>query len=115
MKQIKQFRYYGSTGQALQQNYPVLANYYGTLTKGNLFASHGNISHLGIQATPGTKFYLNNSSFPIIIGSTGIYELETGGLGNIFAIKFDPSTLAWYDEEGSVERILIDIVFEGGV
>lgn len=115
MKQIKQFRYYGSKEAAGQQNYPNISNYYGVLTKGNLFASHGGISHLGIQAIPGTKFYLNNSIFPIMIGSTGIYELETGGLGNIFAIRFDPTTLAWYDVDGTSNRILIDIVFEGGV
>jgi hypothetical protein len=48
MKQMKQFRYYGSTGAASSQNYPSHSNYKGILTRGNLFASHGNISHLGI-------------------------------------------------------------------
>ena len=113
MKQIKQFRYYGSTST---QNYPALGNYYGSLTKGNIFASHGGISHLGIQALPGTKFYLNHSSYPIIVGFTGIYELETNGIGNIFSIRFDKDTLEWYDQpENSNARILIDIVFEGGI
>ena len=115
MKQIKQFRYHGSSQAAQAKNYPNVSNYYGILTKGNLFASHGGISHLGIQAIPGTKFYLNNSVFPIEVGSTGIYELETGGLGNIFAIRFDSVTLDWYDAVGTSNRILIDIVFEGGV
>lgn len=115
MKQIKQFRYYGSNENASKQNYPALSNYYGILSRGNLFASHGGISHLGIQAKPGTKFYLNNSSFPITIGFTGIYELEIDNLGSIYAIRFDPETLSWYDVEGSVNRILIDIVYEGGV
>lgn len=113
MKQIKQFRYYG---QESKNNYPTLSNFYGTLTKGNLFASHGGITHLGIQGLPGTKFYLNNSTFPIEIGFTGIYELDLEGVGNIFAIKFDGTTLDKYDNPAnSNARLLIDIVFEGGV
>ena len=112
MKQIKQFRYYSATSS---DNYPALYNYYGVLTKGNLFASHGSITHLGIQAIPGTKFYLNNSDFPIMIGHTGIYELDLSNFGHIFAIRFDPDSLARYNEPNNTERILIDIVFEGGV
>ena len=112
MKQIKQFRYYSSKNA---NNYPALGNYFKTLSTGNIFASHGNISHLGIQAIPGTKFYLNDSPNPIIIGATGIYELEMGKLGHIFAIRFDAETLVWYDAPGNTARILIDIVFEGGV
>ena len=111
MKQIKQFRYYGSTSA---NNYPALSNYYGTLSSGNLFASHSGISHLGIQAIPGTKFYLNNSAFPITIGFTGIYELELGGLGHIFSIRFDKASLAEYDKENNEDRILIDIMYDGG-
>jgi hypothetical protein len=38
-----------------------------------------------------------------------------GTTGNIFAIKFDPTTLAWYDELDNTARILIDIVYEGGL
>jgi hypothetical protein len=34
------------------------------------------IVQLGIQSVPGTKFYLNGSNNPIIIGNTGIYELD---------------------------------------
>ena len=111
MKQIKQFRYYGSSSA---QNYPTLQNYYGTLKSGNLFASHGGISHLGIQALPGTKFYLNNSDLPIEVGFTGIYELNLGNVGNIHAIRFDKTSLDRYDAAGSTARILIDIVYEGG-
>ena len=112
MKQIKQFRYYGSFSD---KNYPALKNYYGTLSSGNLFASHSGISHLGIQATPGTKFYLNDSAFPITIGFTGIYELELQGLGHIYSIRFDKNSLAEYDKEDNEDRILIDIMYEGGM
>jgi hypothetical protein len=70
-----------------------MENYYGTLTAGNIFAGHGDITHLGIQAAPGTIFYLNDSPLPITIGFTGIYELELEGLGHIYRIKFDATTL----------------------
>ena len=112
MKQMKQFRYYSSTSK---NNYPAIGNYFKTLRDGNIFASHGGISHLGIQAIPGTKFYLNHSPNPIVIGATGIYELEMNSLGHIFAIRFDSETLAWYDAPDNTARILIDIVYEGGV
>jgi len=36
----------------------------------------GNFSKLGIQAPAGTKFYINSSTSPIMIGRTGIYELD---------------------------------------
>jgi hypothetical protein len=45
MKHIKQFRYYSSKSS---NNYPALSNYEGILSAGNLFASHGGISQLGI-------------------------------------------------------------------
>jgi hypothetical protein len=38
------------------------------------------IVHLGIQTLPGTKVYLNsNMDAPVIIGATGIYELDLEG------------------------------------
>lgn len=111
MKQMKQFRYYDSQNI---NNYPILNNYWGTLTAGNLFAGHGEISHLGIQGVPGTMFYLNNSPLPITIGSTGIYELSLNGLGHIHSIRFDANLLSSIYAAGAGKRLLIDIVYEGG-
>lgn len=37
------------------------------------------ITKLGIQAPPGTKFFINkNSDFLIMVGRTGVYEIEDG-------------------------------------
>lgn len=110
MKQIKQFKYYNSLSS---KNYPALSNYYGTLCNGNLFAAHSGISHIGIQAIPGTKFYLNDSIYPITVGFTGIYELELAGLSRIYSIRFDKNSLAEY-ENNENNCILIDIMYEGG-
>lgn len=109
MKHIKQFRYYGNENAS---NYPVISNYRLQLINGNIFKNHGQISQLGIQGVPGTKFYLNNSENPIIIGGTGIYELDLGDSGAITAIRFDSESIDIYDNS-EIERMLIDIVYEG--
>lgn len=111
MKQIKQFRYCNSTSE---DNYPTYTSYYGKLTKGNIFADNGYITHLGIQAKPGTKFYLNNSHLPITIGFTGIYELQLENYGRIYAIRFDEESILEYDKADNTDRLLIDIIYEGG-
>lgn len=111
MKQIKQFRYYHTKAS---NNYPNAEVTQANIVSGNIFAGHGDITHLGIQAIPGTKFYLNNSyDHPIIIGFTGIYELQLNSLGTIYAIKFDLTNLnELYTSDD--QRILIDIIYEGG-
>lgn len=111
MKQIKQFRYYHSSSG---YNYPEMANYYGKLISGNIFAKLGAITHLGIQGAPGTKFYLNGASFPITIGFTGIYELEFNGGGKIHSIKFDKTSLDTLYTSATENRLLIDVIYEGG-
>lgn len=111
MKQIKQFRYYDSTNI---NNYPQFINYYGKLVNGNIFESLGAISSLGIQGIPGTKFYLNGASFPITIGKTGIYELDLGEHGRIHSIKFDRQSLEDYYTPDDTNRLLIDVLYEGG-
>ena len=111
MKSIKQVRYYHPSHS---NNFPTFYNYYGKLINGNIFSTLGAISHLGIQGVPGTKFYLNGSEFPITIGFTGIYELEFNGAGRIHSIKFDKSSLDTLYTSTTENRLLIDVVYEGG-
>ena len=47
----------------------------------------GNFNKLGIQAPPGTKFYINSSTSPIMVGRTGIYELDESI--NVISLKFE--------------------------
>lgn len=47
----------------------------------------GNFSKLGIQAPAGTKFYINSSTSPIMVGRTGIYELDESI--NVISLKFE--------------------------
>lgn len=71
MAKMTQFRYYGQNNPnnspfASWQNYCV----------GESFQSYSPIHQFGIQTLPGTKIFLNQSLNPIIIGATGIYEIN---------------------------------------
>ena len=110
MKYIKQFRYYGEDHQ---DNFPQYTNYYGMLKSGNILQGLGVVSQLGIQARPETKFYLNGSDSPIVIGKTGIFELDLDGRGIITSIRFDPKSLDDYNAPNNTDRLLVDVVYEG--
>ena len=108
-KQIKQFRYYK---QNSPKNYPTnisIAN----LASGSIFSKYMPVIQLGIQSLPGTKFYLNNSNDPIIIGNTGIYELDLNGLSEITAISFDRASINAIatNQNG---YLIVDILYEDG-
>lgn len=108
-KQIKQFRYYK---QSSLKNYPTnisIAN----LASGSIFSIYMPIIQLGIQSLPGTKFYLNNSNDPIIIGNTGIYELNLNGLSEITAISFDRASLNAINTNQN-GYLIVDILYEDG-
>ena len=129
-KQIKQFRYYGKNYNTQDYNYPS-NNFYGEgknynitknpLVMGTLFDDINNISALGIQAKPGTMFYLNDNytdgDYPIIIGETGIFEIDLQDLGTINKIRFKQASINHYDnpsDPSNPDRLLIDIIYEGG-
>lgn len=115
MKYIKQFRYYG-TGSRADNNYPSYSSptaFLTALTQGNIFQDYGSITKLGIQCRPNTHFRLNDSIHDIVIGETGIYELDLEGFGHIFKIQFNASDLRIFDQPGVTDRLLIDIVYEG--
>lgn len=52
------------------------------------------ISHIGVQALPGTKFYLGNSNDPIIVGFLGYIEVDLTLLNTSYSfIRFDSTSL----------------------
>lgn len=111
MKKIAQFRY---RGEDHEENYPNIESYTDKLTYGNIFQDYGFVSHLGIQGPVGMRFYLNFSSCPIMIGQTGIYELDLEDIGRISAIRFDRTDIdTYYTDNPRNDKILIDIVYEG--
>lgn len=65
---------------------------------------------IGIQTIPGAKIYINNNDNYVVIGSTGIYELENIG-ENIVSIKLDRETLNLI--KGNLNTFLIyDFLYE---
>lgn len=107
MKKMYQYRYYGDSPN---NNPPNLITH--DLKNGELFRSKNCITHLGIQAAPGTVFFLNRAKdSPIAVGKTGIYELDVNGCGFITSIIFSDLTLSKVNEENG---IIIDILYEGG-
>ena len=104
-KNIMQFRYYSEKNK---QNYPSNLTR-GQLGSGSAFSNYYPITQLGIQALPGTKFYLNNGLTPIVIGATGIYELDLEGLSQINHLKFDLPSLGNIINQNAY--LIVDIVY----
>ncbi len=111
MKKMMQFRY---NNFASEMNYPDYDDYPLQLTRRNIFANYNQISQLGIQAPPGVIFYLNNGDAEIMVGRTGIYELDLEGVGRIYSIRFDPTTLNNLVTKDNNARLIIDIIYDGG-
>jgi len=116
MKKIKQFRYYGGSSDdsdiAIKKNSPSEINRNNLIT-GSIFQGYFPILQLGVQSLPGVKFYVNNSTEPIYIGSTGIYELDLNNGVEISSLSFDYESVDMVDNnEMSNAHIIVDIVYE---
>jgi hypothetical protein len=114
---IKQYRYYNEDDTINNQpvylsdgNTPVKAIHY---VNGDVFGNCYPILQLGIQAIPGTKFYLNEASEPVIIGATGIYELDLGGDTEISKIQFEARSMRMINESQNA-YLIVDIIYDNG-
>jgi hypothetical protein len=107
-KQIMQFRYYAEGIDGKGKNYPQNISK-AKLSSGSIFSNYLPITQLGIQALPGTKFYLNNGTTPIIIGSTGIYELDLEGLSEITNLSFDASSVESISRNNNA-YLIVDVI-----
>ena len=107
-KKIKQYRYYGRDSSK--------ANFPSDLTRDGLilgfaFTESIPITQLGIQTLPGIVFYVNNSPEPIVVGSTGIYELDLSSGTFITNLRFDVESIRTI-ENISTAYLIVDIVYE---
>lgn len=110
-RRVKQFRYYGDSDGNRSKNAPAAS--LGEYVNGSIFASYYPIIQLGIQAMPGTKFALNISDTPIIIGSTGIYELDLNGQTEITSLSFLEDSMKKIAELNNA-ILIVDIVYDDG-
>ena len=105
-KQVMQFRYYG---EGNSKNCPTALISEESLISGKVFENYYPIIQLGIQTLPGSQFYLNNSSTSVLIGSTGIYELDLEGYTEITNLNFDRKTIERINENSNA-YLIIDII-----
>ncbi len=106
-KKVKQFRFYSTKNS---KNYPSDLQF-GGLTSGSAFGDYMPVTQLGIQALPGTKFILNKSNEPIIIGYTGIYELNLEGISEITSLQFEQKSLNVINNTPNA-CLIVDIIYE---
>lgn len=83
------------------------------LINGTAFSDYLPAIQLGIQAPPGTKFYINNGENPVIIGFTGLFELSLLENGSITSLTFDEQSIDQIQANDSA-IIIIDIAYLGG-
>lgn len=105
-RKVMQFRYYGPGNL---NNCPSRLSKL-QLTRGTAFNSYRPIKQLGIQAPPGTQFTLNNSLQPIIVGHTGIYELELDDMVEIFQLSFSGKSIDYIDTSSGA-YLIIDMIY----
>lgn len=115
MRQIKQFRYfrdYKKEEQSLSKNYPLELNA-NELYAGNIFYNYTPITQIGIQGLPGTIFYLNDPTRqnPIIIGYTGMYELDLEGYAEINSLQFELESIRRIANSDNA-YLIIDIIYD---
>lgn len=106
-KRVMQFRYYGSSDNSKNSPKNIKAN---TLINGSAFNRYLPIYHLGIQTLPGVQFYLNHGADPVMVGGTGIYELNLEGLSEITSLKFTKASIEMIEAEKAY--LIVDLVYE---
>ena len=118
---IHQFRFY-SDSSSEERNEPSGVDYISAggmqaFSTGSLFdgtkggKKYVPILQLGIQSIPGTYFYLNGGLDPIIIGSTGIYELDLTGEIEISKLSFDWNSLDRINNMAN-GYLIVDIIYD---
>ena len=107
---VKQFRFYSDNDAAKNQPTEAKQTAY---VSGDIFQAYFPILQLGIQSLPGTKFYLNEAVEPVIIGRTGIYELDLQGETEISALRFDVYSMDAIDKNIN-SYLIVDIIYDNG-
>lgn len=83
------------------------------LVNGTAFEPFYPITRLGIQAAPGTRFFVNNDVYPIMIGPSGIWEIDASAGALIRLLQFDNSSIDLNVTAQSVPSIIIDMMYAG--
>lgn len=108
MRKIEQARYYSYNDTERNQPKDVtMMNF----VSGAVFKNKYPIIQLGIQTMPGVKFYINNSVEPIIIGSSGVYDIELDGIAEINQLSFDAESMNTIRNNPG-NYLIVDYIYE---
>lgn len=116
-KKIRQFYYQkdpieGEEKSPDNKNNPqegTAANY----ADGSIFQDYNvfPITQLGIQALPGTEFYLNGNVHPIVIGASGIYDLDIKNGARVTKLQFAKESMDRINSSNSGGYLIVDILY----
>ena len=84
------------------------------LVNGSAFTGITPLCQLGIQAPPGTKFFINGSTNPAIVGFTGLFEIDLTDGGDISSITFDTESISYIESNDSAILIIDMAYWTGG-
>ena len=108
MRKIEQARYYGYNDTERNQPKNVTMM---DFVSGAVFKNKYPIVQLGIQTMSGVKFYINNSIEPIIVGSSGVYDIELDGIAEINQLSFDAESMNRIRSESGA-YLIVDYIYE---
>ena len=118
---IKQFRYYSEPVEVTNasKNSPKYISVNGEsvllnashFISGEVFKLYTPMVQLGIQSLPGTEIYINGSEEPVIVGLTGIYELDLKLDMKITSLRFSSSSMDSIKNNTSA-YLIVDCVYE---
>lgn len=114
-KAVHQFRFYKDSANE-ERNEPSADEFTAVggasgFANGDVFKDYYPFYQLGIQTIPGTAIYLNGSEDPVIIGSTGIYELDMADGVEVFTLQINSASLAQIGSSAD-GYIIIDVLYD---
>lgn len=83
------------------------------MISGLAFTNYTQIVQLGIQAPPGTKFYLEDSTNALMVGASGVFQLDLRETSTFSGLRFDEQSVHFVELNGS-SYIIVDILYVGG-
>jgi len=114
-KKIAQFRYFGKDAAAARNYTPgggtPAEGWEKAFITGSIFEGYKPIYQLGIQSLPGIKFRINQGRNYIVMGSSGIYDLDLVNGAKIMSLCFDPDSIERI-AENPTSYLLVDILYD---
>ena len=120
-KRIMQFRYSSNVDDIQPKNYKdddgikttTMEDFMSSGREGGkVFQNYLPFTKIGIQTLPNTRFYLNNSlDGYIMVGPTGVYELNLEGISEINDLGFDRKSLELIRDNPN-GNLFIDVIYD---